>query len=62
MKANMVITLRSGGYDNSLTISCENRPVYAPIEREKIFEENKERERRSRPRFESQYPYSRIYY
>lgn len=61
-KANMVITLRSDGYDNSLTISCENRPVYAPIEAKKKQEMEEYLKRISRPRFESKYPYSRIYY
>ena len=56
-KHNMTITLYYHfPYENHIRIKCENRPVSAPIERER----SKEREKNYRPRFQSQYPYSRL--
>lgn len=57
-KSNMVITLN---YQyRELLIKCENRPVSAPIEREKFRKNEEEGKYKYRPRFESQYPYSRL--
>lgn len=56
-KNNMVITLR---YEyRELLIKCENRPVSAPIEIEKYKKREEEGKNKYRPRFQSQYPYSR---
>ncbi len=64
-KHNMAITLyyHVSDYssdDNHLKIKCENRPVSAPIERERDRIKGEERQKKYRPRFQSQYPYSRL--
>ncbi len=64
-KGNMAITLHYYASDyssdyNRLSIKCENRPVSAPIEKEIDRIKEEERHKKYRPRFQSQYPYSRL--
>ena len=64
-KHNMTVTLYYHVSDNSsdenhIRIKCENRPVSAPIERERDRIKEEERQKEYRPRFQSQYPYSRL--
>jgi hypothetical protein len=59
-KHNMAITIYYHVSDyssdeNHIRIKCENRPVSAPIERDRS-----QKEYRPRPHFQSQYPYSRL--
>lgn len=61
-KHNMAITLYYHVSDyssdeNHIRIKCENRPVSAPIERER---DRSQKKYRPRPHFQSQYPYSRL--
>lgn len=64
-KHNMAVTLYYHVSDyssdeNHIRIKCENRPVSAPIERERDRIKEEERQKEYRPRFQSQYPYSRL--
>jgi hypothetical protein len=64
-KHNMAITIDYHVFDyssedNHIRIKCENRPISAKIERERERIKEEERQKKYRPRFQSQYPYSRL--